>query len=201
MSVEVSEMAEQVQSTEGLLRAHAGALEATRSIVAGIGPDQWSASTPCEGWDVRTLVNHIVGGNWWAAELATGHTIADVGDRLDGDVLGSNPLDAYERSAVAARTAFEAPGAMAAPCAVSYGPVPGEVYCGHRFVDVLVHGWDVAVATAQPTHLNDALVDACLEVVRPQAEMLKGSGMFGTEVPVDHADAQTELLAMLGRRA
>jgi hypothetical protein len=40
---------------------------------------------------------------------------------------------------------------MQAPCAVSYGPVPGEVYLGHRFIDVVVHGWDVAKGTGQDT--------------------------------------------------
>jgi hypothetical protein len=74
---------------------------------------------------VRALVNHIVAGNLWAAELAAGRTIDDVGDRLDGDVLGGDPLSAYDVSAEAAATAFEAPGALDAPCAVSYGPVPG----------------------------------------------------------------------------
>ena len=78
-----------------------------------------------------------------------GKTIEEVGDRLDGDVLGDAPLDAYDRSAAIAAAVFRAPGAMDAPCAVSYGPVPGSVYCGHRFLDVLVHGWDVAVSTGQ----------------------------------------------------
>ena len=91
---------------------------------------------------------------------------------------------------------------MDAPCAVSYGPVPGSVYCGHRFIDVLVHGWDVAKSTGQDTTLDPALVEACWAVVEPQLEMLVGSGAFGTEVEVpDDADAETKLLAVLGRQA
>jgi uncharacterized protein (TIGR03086 family) len=90
---------------------------------------------------------------------------------------------------------------MERPCAVSYGPVPGEVYCGHRFIDVLVHGWDIATATGQDPHLPEDLVVACIDVVVPQAEMLAASGAFGSDVEVA-ADAgpQTRLLAMLGRR-
>jgi len=184
-----------------LPRLHADALAATRSLVAGVGAGQWHDSTPDDDWDVHELVNHIVGGNWWAAELASGRTIEEVGDRLDGDVLGDDPLSAYDASAAAARAAFEAPGAMDAPAAVSYGPVPGSVYCGHRFLDVLVHGWDLAVGTGQSTKLDDDLVAACLEVVRPQAAMLAGSGAFGSSdgtAPPD-ADPQTQLLMMLGR--
>jgi uncharacterized protein (TIGR03086 family) len=74
------------------------------------------------------------------------------------------------------------------------------VYCGHRFMDVLIHGWDLAESTGQDTNLPDDLVEACWEVVAPQREVLEGSGMFGTElsVPAD-ADRQSQLLAVLGR--
>src|SRR5436853_3003020 len=163
---------------------HRQALDATRRVVAGIGPDQWTQPTPCEGWDVRTLLNHVVSGNLWVAELATGRTIADVGSKLDGDQLGAAPLDAYEESAEAAAAAFEAPGALDAPCAVSYGPVPGSVYAGHRFIDVLIHGWDLAAATGQDRTLDPTLVEACWEVVQPQAELLQGSGAFAHEVSI-----------------
>src|SRR5207249_5126323 len=62
---------------------------------------------------------------------------------------------------------------MAAPCAVSYGPVPGEIYAGHRFIDVLIHGWDLAKATGQDTGLDPELVQVCWEVVEPQVELLR----------------------------
>jgi uncharacterized protein (TIGR03086 family) len=181
---------------------HRRSLEATRAKVAAIAEGQWRDATPCGDWDVRTLVDHVVGGNLWVGELATGHTIADVGDRLDGDNLGADPVAAYDRSARIAAEAFSAPGAMDAPCAVSYGPVPGAVYCGHRIVDVLIHGWDIAVATGQDRALDPDLVDAAAAIVAPQAALLAGSGMFGQIVAVpDGADPQTRLLAQLGRQA
>jgi uncharacterized protein (TIGR03086 family) len=178
---------------------HRRALDATGAIVAGIRPDQWDAPTPCEGWDVRALANHVVSGNLWAAELAAGRTIEDVGDRLDGDVLGDDPVKAFEASAGAAAAAFEAPGALDAPCAVSYGPVPGSVYAGHRFADVLIHGWDLAAATGQDTRLDPALVDACWEVLTPQLEALQSSGAFGTARDPAGSSPQERLLAALGR--
>jgi uncharacterized protein (TIGR03086 family) len=179
---------------------HDRALRQTRGYVTGIGDDQWTSRTPCEDWDVRELVNHIVSGNFWAGELARGKTIEEVGDRLDGDVLGDDPTAAYDESARAASEAFHAPGAMEAPCAVSYGPVPGEVYLGHRFIDVLVHGWDVAKATGQDTTLDPELVEACLAVIEPQKDLLLGSGAFGAHHTMPPgADRQTELLTLLGR--
>jgi uncharacterized protein (TIGR03086 family) len=185
-----------------IAQLHRRALDATGRTVAGIRSDQWSDVTPDPDWDVKALLNHVVAGNLWAGELVSGRTIDEVGDRLDGDVLGDDPTSAYDASAKVAADAFEAPGALDAPCAVSYGPVPGSVYAGHRFVDVLVHGWDLATATGQDPTLQPDLALACLEVVEPQAEMLRASGMFGPLVKTAaDADPQTRLLAMLGRRS
>ena len=180
---------------------HRRALGATGKIIAGITPEQWGEPTPCDGWDARELTNHLVSGNFWAAELAAGKTIDEVGIRLDGDVLGPDPSEAFTRSASAAAAAFEAPGALEAPCAVSYGPVSGEVYIGHRFIDVLIHGWDLAVATGQDRRIDPDLVTACQNIIEPQAEMLRASGAFGQETaPEPGADEQTRLLLRLGRR-
>ena len=184
-----------------LPEVHARSLEHARRSVAGVADDQWDQLSDCDPWTVRELVNHVVTGNYWAAELGSGLTIEAVGDRLDGDVLGTDPLRAYDDSSLIAAAVFRAPGAMEKPCAVSYGPVPGSVYCGHRFLDVLIHGWDVATSTGQDTTLDPELVEACIAVVEPQLDGLVASGAFGTplEVP-DDAGAQTRLLAMLGRR-
>lgn len=180
--------------------AHAAALERTALTVGAIAPDQWPLPTPCEGWDVRYLLNHVIAGNLWAHELVGGRTIEEVGGRLDGDRIGEDASAAYAASAQLARDAFSAPGAMEAPCAVSYGPVPGSVYCGHRLIDVLVHGWDLAKATGQDASLPEDLCRTCLEVIEPQKDALLATGAFGSPVPVDAGDPQTELLSTLGRR-
>jgi uncharacterized protein (TIGR03086 family) len=180
--------------------AHREALDATRVVVAGIRDNQWELATPCADWDVRALLSHVVSGNWWAARLAAGATIEEVGTEYDGDVLSPSPLAEYHESAVAAARAFEAPGALDAPCAVSYGPVPGSVYAGHRFIDVLVHGWDLSVATSQPSPMTPELVDTCWRVLEPQLDLLRGSGMFGTDQPIPaDADPTARLLLSLGR--
>ncbi|MDQ1375317.1 MAG: hypothetical protein QOJ09_2655 [Actinomycetota bacterium] len=181
---------------------HEQALQATQRLVDGVKVDQLGDPTPDEEWDVRTLLNHVVAGNFWVGELVAGKTIEEVGDKLDGDVLGDDPASAYRASAEVAGPAFKQAGAMERPVAVSYGPVPGEVYAGHRFIDVLVHGWDLAKATGQDSTLDPELVVACLAVIEPQKDMLAGSGAFGTTVEIpDDADPQTKLLAVLGRRA
>jgi uncharacterized protein (TIGR03086 family) len=177
---------------------HRDALAATGRIVSNIDDAQLHERTPCEDYDVQGLLDHLISGNFWVAPLVEGKTIEEVGDRLDRQYA---PAD-YDASATEADSAFSAPGAMQKPVAVSYGPVPAEVYAGHRFIDVLIHGWDLAKATGQDTRLAPELVDACWDVITPQLDLLKGSGMFGEEVSVpDSADPQTKLLAVLGRRA
>ena len=175
---------------------HRDALAATGRIVAGIRPDQLHEPTPCDEYDVSGLLQHLISGNYWVAPLVAGKTIAEVGDALDRDFTA----DHFDVSAQEADAAFSEPGAMQKPVAVSYGPVPAEVYAGHRFLDVLIHGWDLAKATGQDTTLDPELVDACFEVIAPQMDLLAASGMFGTKVDVaDDATPQTKLLATLGR--
>jgi uncharacterized protein (TIGR03086 family) len=184
----------------GIAELHAQALEATGRVVSRVAADRWQAATPCAGWDARTLVNHLVSGNLWAAELAAGATIEDVDGRFDGDLLGTDPAAAYAESAAAAATAFRRPGALDAQCAVSYGPVPGSVYAGHRFCDVFIHGWDLAAATGQDTRLDADLMQACREVIEPQLQSFRDARALASPLPVPPgASAQARFLAMLGR--
>jgi len=62
----------------------------------------------------------------WAAELAAGATMSEVGDHLDGDLLGADPLGAYDASANAVAAVFAIPRTLKAPCARSRG---GGVGC------------------------------------------------------------------------
>jgi len=184
----------------GIAELHAQALDVTGRIVTGIKAGRWPARTPCPGWDARTLLNHVVSGNLWAAELVAGATIESVGDRLDGDVLGADPAGAYAASARAAAAAFLRPGALDAPCAVSYGPVPGSVYAGHRFFDVFVHGWDLAIATGQSAALDTRLMEACRRIIEPQLDLFRQAGVLAAELPAPpDATAETRFLTMLGR--
>lgn len=78
---------------------HRRSIEEFGKRIEAVGDDQWELPTPCSDWDVRTLVNHIVAENLWTPPLMEGQTIADVGDRFDGDVLGADPKRAWRDSA------------------------------------------------------------------------------------------------------
>ena len=62
---------------------YASAMDWTQRYAAGARADQLADPTPCAEWDVRQVLNHIIGENLWAAELFAGKTIAEVGDRLE----------------------------------------------------------------------------------------------------------------------
>ncbi|MEU3985749.1 TIGR03086 family metal-binding protein [Streptomyces sp. NPDC026672] len=178
---------------------HAQALQSTHRFVAAVGADQWEAPTPCEKWTVRQLVNHLVAGNLWVRELGNGRTVGDVGTELDGDLLGDDPSAAHEASVASATEAFAAADAMERLWPLSYGERPGRVYARHRFVDVLVHGWDVGRAVGADPRLPAGLVDACLELFdsRPQSFAAWG---FAEVAPQPGAAPQDRLLALTGRR-
>jgi uncharacterized protein (TIGR03086 family) len=151
---------------------------------------------------VRALVEHLVAGNLWVRELAAGKTIDEVGDTLDRDLLGDDAKAAFRESMEAAVSALDAPGALSQVFHLSFGDVPGSVFAGQRFLDVLVHAWDVATATGQDTGLDPELVSRCYEMAAARRAGLRAGGLFADEVAVPpDADPQTRLLGLLGRRA
>jgi uncharacterized protein (TIGR03086 family) len=178
---------------------HRGALAAFEDRLVAVRADQWDAATPCEGWNVRDLVNHVVAGNLWVTPLLTGQRHDEVAG-LDGDALGDDPVGAFEVACDAALAAFDRPEALQATVHASYGSFPGEVYAWQRFADVLVHAWDLAVAIGADARLPDEQVEALATWFDGVEETYRGGGFIGARVPVAaDADAQTHLLARFGR--
>ena len=132
----------------------------------------------------------------------SGKTIEEVGDRYDGDVLGDDLRGVRTVRPESAGQPF-ATGRDGGPGRGVIRSGAGQrVHGPPKLIDVLIHGWDLAVATGQDSRLDPDLVEICWEIVRPQLELLQGSGAFGTEVIVpDDADSRTRLLAVLGRSA
>ena len=163
--------------------------------------DGWHAATPCTEWDVRDLVNHVVGEHRWVVPLMGGQTIADVGSELDGDLLGDDPMAAWHHATAPSHAAFAAEGAMDSTVHLSYGDERAAAYCEQLVFDNLVHAWDLARGAGVDDELPGDLVDWAIGWATPILPMLTGSGAFGEVVVVpDDADAQTRLLAMVGRR-
>lgn len=169
-------------------------------LVHQVGIDQWHLPTPCADWDVRTLVNHVTGEALWTPPLMAGQTIADVGDRFDGDVLGGAPRDTWDAAAADAQAAIQAPDAMDRTVHLSFGDAPATEYVSQLFADHLVHAWDLAEAIGADTRMDRELVTACAGWFDTVEAMYRDAGAIGPRPPVDPgADEQSVLLARFGR--
>ncbi len=188
--------------SDALLERHAEALRLFGERVRDIRDDQWGAPTPCTEWTVRDLVNHVTAEQLWIPPLVTeGRTVEELGDAFSGDVLGDDPVAAWDRASVAAHAAFAASGALERTVQLSYGPARGSAYCSELTADCVVHTWDLCRGIGADDRLPDTLVEFSIKEVMPYADALAASGMYAgpVEVPAG-ADAQTRLLAMLGRK-
>jgi uncharacterized protein (TIGR03086 family) len=181
--------------------AYRRALDSFGRRVHLIDSDQWGLPTPCVDWDVHALVNHLVGENLWVPELLAGRTVAEMGDRFEGDLLGDDPIKAFDTSAQAAVQAANSDGALTRVAHLSFGDVPGEEYITELFADALIHTWDLARAIGTNDRLDPELVAKCAEWFARAEEGYRQAGVIEDhrDVP-EEADPQTRLLAAWGRR-
>ncbi|WP_245651728.1 TIGR03086 family metal-binding protein [Streptosporangium amethystogenes] len=187
--------------------AYRRALDDFGALVHRIGLDQWENPTPCVDWDVRSLVNHVVGENLWAPELLAGRTHAEIGDAFEGDLLGDDPIKAFDTSAVPAVQAAIDHRVLDRVVHLPFGDVPGREYITELFADALIHTWDLARAIGADERLDPELVAACATWFtdagfgyRQAAAVGENQAGEHRKVPSD-TDAQTRLLASWGRRA
>jgi uncharacterized protein (TIGR03086 family) len=181
---------------------HRRAGEILKKVVSRVRPEHMSRATPCAEWDVRALLHHIAWSNLWVAPLVHGESLEEVGSRLEGDVLGDDPVGVTLRSIDAASDAYAEPGAMDAPVELSRGTAPGREYCGERMNDLTVHAWDLAKGIDGEVELDPECMDASIEVYRPFEPFLRPAGELGPNVEIaEDAGAQSRYLAFFGRRS
>lgn len=167
-----------------------------------IRDDQWGIPSNCTQWTVKQLVNHLVNENYWEPELLSGKTIKEVGDRFEGDLLGNNPVEIWEKTLKDANAKLDSnPNIIDRMCHLSYGNVPCHEYISQRILDLTIHGWDIAKSTGQDQKLPEELVKFLWDTFSPQEQLLRESGVFGQKIDVPAtADLQTRLLGLLGRQ-
>lgn len=186
--------------TDDVAELYGRALDEFGRRVHAVRPDQWGCPTPCAAWEVRNLVNHLVAEQLWVPPMLAGKTVADVGSAFDGDVLGTDPVAAWDAASAAARAAFAEPGALERTVHLSYADRPGEEYAREMIFDLVVHSWDLAVGISADETVDPALVEAVYGRLEPDTD-LSASGLFDGPVPVpEDADDQTKLIALTGRK-
>ncbi len=166
-------------------------------IIGAVGPDQWDRPTPCTEWDVRDVVRHLLGG--------VGSYLAAYGDppSVPADEVADADLLPAMRAADARFLAhLRAPGGREAVLDMGYAEMPAQMIAGFRAIDLLVHGWDIARATGQPTPDDPEAYEAALAFSRRAMEGLDRASFDMFAEPTDVADdapAADRLAAFLGR--
>ena len=167
------------------------ALVAIHHVVESIGDDDLNRRTPCPDWNVQELADHLI------------DTIARLGAAVgipatathDGSIdrriqLVTQPILAgWRRRELTDDVLF------------SGRTLPAHLALGILCLELVVHGWDFAVALDRPTHVSEALAAHVLGLARQtltaESRVIAG---FDPQVPVP-ADAGTldQLIAFTGR--
>jgi uncharacterized protein (TIGR03086 family) len=162
-------------------------------VVGGISTDQLDLPTPCAKFDVRGVLEHVIGGGITFAAAYRGEPapVATVTDPLESFGPALNDLVA----------AITAPGALERTVVAPFGEVSGETFCRFVVLDGLVHGWDLATATGQAYAPSDELVAAAFDFARQSLDPLRDGDTFAQAVePAPDATPIERLANYTGRR-
>jgi uncharacterized protein (TIGR03086 family) len=147
------------------------------------------AATPCDEWDLRTLLNHMLETQHYFLGSAKGEDVSPPGG-TPPKLLSKDPAKDFATARQDVLAAFGRDGVID-----KTGPA-----LGIAFSDMLLHGWDVARATNQDTTMPKGLADAAYEMVHGAFTDEQRKGVFKPEVQVGaDASPQDRLLAYTGR--
>ena len=172
------------------------AAEFTRRVDAA-APDAWDAPAPCEGWVARDVVRHLV--EWLPSFLQAGAGI----DLPKGPSVDDDPVQAWAVHRDAVQELLDDPSTADKMLSNPHvGDVPLDRAINDFYTsDIFLHTWDLARATGQDERLVPDRCAAMLTGMLPLDEVLRHSGQYGPRVEVsEDADAQTRLLAFIGRK-
>lgn len=172
-------------------------LDAVDSVIGSVRPEQWSAATPCDEWDVQRVVEHLVGLNRLFAAMLEGGAPPPRGDALAAEDLASQ----FRESSTTLLHAFGQPGVLERSYTSPMGSATGHERLMIRLYDLLAHGWDIARAIGEDAELPYDAAEAALRFALEQVVDDARPGRFKPAQPIaDDAPAIERLVAFLGRR-
>lgn len=184
-----------------LFRASDAAL---RTVIDRLTPGDLERAAPAE-WSskpdqtLRDIVAAHARDEAWIPDVLAGRTIDEVGDRWDGDLLGSDPIGSYDVLNDAATAASSAPLDPDATAHFSYGDFPLAEGLIHVSLYRAFQAWSIAHFAGQDFRLSPALLDLLNELVMPRADDWRAIGVFPPAIePPPGADAETVLLCAAG---
>ncbi len=177
----------------------AAAAEAAR-VVNGVPQDDLSLATPCTEWDLRTLLNHTILWTSYSAERrAHGESVAE--DLMNKDFTADPGFrEDYARQIDRAVQAWADPKAWEGELGVMGNATPAADIGAMLIMEMVLHGWDVARATGQQYHADEALARTTHDIVEAQAEMFRKYQGFADVIPVPRdAPVFDRALSLAGR--
>ena len=170
----------------------------TAALVDSTSPDQYAAPTPCSDWTVRDLLIHLIAGNVKYVEVGRGKEWARGAPDV---VLDDDPGAMYHRTMDAMLQAWEQPGVLDRETALPVGRGRAELALYLHLGETLVHGWDLARATGQPSAWSAEVVDACFDQFRSWLPVRRPAGSPFADATTVSPDATPidRLAAYLGR--
>ena len=177
----------------------AAAAEAAR-VVAGVPGHPMDAPTPCDDWDLRTLVNHVILWTAYSAECrAHGESVAE--DLMTREFT-ADPGFAQDYAAQIDRavTAWSDPAAWERELGVMGSGTPAADVAAMLIAEMVLHGWDIARATGQEYAGDEAVAANVLATVEAQGELFRQYQGFAAIVPVEEsATVLDRALSLSGR--
>lgn len=169
-------------------------------IARTITPDQMANPSPCARFDVRGVMNHMIGGARFFAAQLRGEPVP-APPSPDTDLTGDDPVGTFAAAMEELLAATRAPGAYERTVVAPFGEVPGAVVAQFLTLDGMVHAYDLATATGQPYAPPDELVAAVLafaeQAIAP--EMRDGDTFAAAVTPPADASGLQRLVAFTGR--
>ncbi|MVA76700.1 TIGR03086 family protein [Auraticoccus sp. F435] len=154
---------------------------------------RWDAVTPCDGWTVRDVVDHVVETQ---RDFLTRHDLP-----LPARTPDQDPAATWQTHRAAVEALLAGEGVAARRYDGWFGPTTiGDTMVDFYGWDLLVHGWDVARATGQELVWPDELVADLEATADGWGDSLYGEGICRPPVELTgDATPQDRLLARLGR--
>ena len=167
-------------------------------LVASLTADQLAAPTPCAAWDVRAMLHQTLVESGMFTRVNLGEPPhVDGEESVDFDRLPTAWADV-----AGANVASWRKGGLDGDRTYPFGTFPSEVSAIINLGEVVVHTWDLAVATGQAVTIDPALVSIVYGLYGAMdMTPYRSFDVFGPEVTVP-ADAPEldRLLALLGRQ-
>lgn len=178
----------------------AKALEQAWHGMRFVDSSQLKNQTPCSEWDLEALLNHMIYELMWVPELLHGKTIAEVGDRFEGDMLRGNPAGAWQHAADSALVAVKSAD-LQKRVHLSRGDIPAEEYIYEIACDIFIHSWDVDQSMQCTLIFDETAAQTVYDFLAPRAEEYRQGNAFGPAVTVpEDAPLRIRLLALSGRK-